>query len=332
VDVAITNFRLSTDSISVAHLADAGYSYQYLSEVSYSLKKGPLTLLFCQENKLQVILSSHTTFDLQDSNFVFARVVAGDSEKEIAQQRSVLFFVDIGVVVFVFLILLVIFLTMTYLNWVEEKKEKAERTTGDESPHYLGLPPSELALLEVGEEPSSLPEAPVATNVSHDDSSSSSSSSSSLSSSPSGSGKSDIAEDSSHTVYNLLEEGTNKTHPFNTPINAQEESIQAEEDAIVPIGEEYPNEKVADHPILPKGNTGSPFLERIDVTAANQTKESSMNFEDMSDDSSLINGMFEEGELRNPEEGEDPESENQVDEDTFDTLSFSLSSNSKWEE
>jgi hypothetical protein len=75
VTVVITNFRLSTDVLSVAHLSEEGKSgslYPSMNEISYSLKGGPLTLLFCSESKLQVILSSHNDFDLKESNFLFA--------------------------------------------------------------------------------------------------------------------------------------------------------------------------------------------------------------------------------------------------------------------
>jgi hypothetical protein len=71
VNVIIKNFRVTTDIISVAHLSEAGYSYRSLNEIPYSLKSGPLTLFFCSGKKLQVILASHSSFDLMENNFLY---------------------------------------------------------------------------------------------------------------------------------------------------------------------------------------------------------------------------------------------------------------------
>jgi hypothetical protein len=71
VTVVIKNFRLSTDIISVTHLSAAGFPYFSVKDIPYSSKSGPLTLLFCENNKLQVQLSTHSVFNLQESNFLF---------------------------------------------------------------------------------------------------------------------------------------------------------------------------------------------------------------------------------------------------------------------
>jgi hypothetical protein len=55
VNVAIENFRISTDMISLAHLVDDGYLYSSVNEVPHSLLDGPLTLSFCSNNRLRVI-------------------------------------------------------------------------------------------------------------------------------------------------------------------------------------------------------------------------------------------------------------------------------------
>jgi sugar lactone lactonase YvrE len=74
VNVVIKNFRLSTDVISVTHLSntDSRLIYSTLNQISYSLHSGqPLTLLFCSRSRLQVILSSQSSFALTESNFLF---------------------------------------------------------------------------------------------------------------------------------------------------------------------------------------------------------------------------------------------------------------------
>jgi hypothetical protein len=71
VNVVIKNFRLTTDILSVAHLVEAGYAYRSLDDIPYSLKSGSLTLFFCAENKLQLDLASHKSFDLSETNFLF---------------------------------------------------------------------------------------------------------------------------------------------------------------------------------------------------------------------------------------------------------------------
>jgi hypothetical protein len=122
LNVVIQNFRLLTDAISVAHLADAGYYYPSLNEISYSAKNGPLTLLFCSENKLQVILSSHNSFDLQDNNFVFTQIAENDlNEHNVG--NSILVRVQIGVVCGVFVFLLLVFFTLSFQHKQEEKEK-----------------------------------------------------------------------------------------------------------------------------------------------------------------------------------------------------------------
>jgi hypothetical protein len=123
VDLVITNFRLSTDVISVAHLQNFGYSYDYPNEISYFAKDGknqPLTLLFCPESKLQLILLSHTSFDLKESNFFFVRSDNSGSKKENA---SVLAQAEIGIAFAVIGILYLIFYCLFYQNTLEEQEQ-----------------------------------------------------------------------------------------------------------------------------------------------------------------------------------------------------------------
>jgi hypothetical protein len=124
VDVAIKNFRLSTDVINLMHLSEHSYYYPSLNEISYSLKSGqPLTLLFCHENKLQLILSSHTNFDLRERNFFFTESNPDNNENQI-QTSQELMFVQIGIILGLILFLLSICLTLTYQN--RKKKEKED--------------------------------------------------------------------------------------------------------------------------------------------------------------------------------------------------------------
>jgi hypothetical protein len=122
VNVVITNFRLSTDLISVVHLSEgqSAYSYPTMNEISYSLKGGPLTLFFCSVNKLQVILSSHTQFDLTESNFLFASSENGNRN---AIQDSVLASAQIGIALGV-LVFLFLCIVVTKNDPQEEWKEK----------------------------------------------------------------------------------------------------------------------------------------------------------------------------------------------------------------
>jgi hypothetical protein len=106
VDVVIQNFRLSTDIISVAHLTKAGYSYLSLNDISYS-KSDPLTLLFCSENKLQVILSSYYSFDLQANNFLFTDGNEYDAKQHI-KSDTILARVQTGIVFAVLFFLLTV--------------------------------------------------------------------------------------------------------------------------------------------------------------------------------------------------------------------------------
>jgi hypothetical protein len=128
LDVVISNFRLSTDIISVFHLSEAGYSNPALSSIAYSNRKGPLTLLFCSENKLQVILSSHATFDLQEPNFLFTQINGIDSDGAAADKETILNRVQVGVVAGVFVFLILVFSALSYQNKQEEKeREKHEQ-------------------------------------------------------------------------------------------------------------------------------------------------------------------------------------------------------------
>jgi hypothetical protein len=123
VDIVIQNFRDSTDIISVVHLVKAGFSYLSLNDISYS-KIDPLTLLFCSENKLQVILSSYTEFVLQENNFLFAQRNGHDlNQKDINKKNTFLARVQLGVVFAVLLFLLAIFLVLSYKSKSEEKRK-----------------------------------------------------------------------------------------------------------------------------------------------------------------------------------------------------------------
>jgi hypothetical protein len=120
VDVVITNFRLSTDLISVVHLSEAGYFYPSLSDIPYHSSSNDLvTLLFGAENKLQVILSSHTTFNLQENNFLFS--LMGTDENEQFSSATILATVEIGVIAGVLIFLGLIFGALAYQDRKEEK-------------------------------------------------------------------------------------------------------------------------------------------------------------------------------------------------------------------
>jgi hypothetical protein len=124
-DVIIENFRITTDIISVTHLSEDGYSYYSLEKISYSLKRGqPLTLLFCSENRLQVILSSHNRFDLREENFLF---VPEDSQKRNhnSVHRSSSFRNIMIVCGFLFFLAIGVY-ALSYQNNLEEKKRLEE--------------------------------------------------------------------------------------------------------------------------------------------------------------------------------------------------------------
>jgi hypothetical protein len=122
LDVVISNFRVSTDMISVIHLSEDGYSYPSLNSIAYSTTKGPLTLLFCSENKLQVILSSHTSFDLRESNFLFT-LTDGLETAEHESKNTWLNRVQVGIVTGVLVFLIIVFSVLTYQHKKEEKEE-----------------------------------------------------------------------------------------------------------------------------------------------------------------------------------------------------------------
>jgi hypothetical protein len=143
VNLAITNFRLSTDIISVAHLSSESGSYPSLNEISYSLKKGPLTLLFCSENKLQVILSSHTSFDLQEKNFLFSSLQSdSENDKESIYRKSVLALVQLGVVSAMFLFLFLIYFALSYQNKLEDNEKKIKFEYLDYEDNNVLIPPA----------------------------------------------------------------------------------------------------------------------------------------------------------------------------------------------
>jgi hypothetical protein len=122
VNVAISNFRLATDILSVAHLADSDYSYPSLYEISYFVREGsgqPLTFFFCEGNKLQVILSSHSSFDLSESNFIFAARM-GNSGKHSHQSIANALLEQIPVLI-TLIVLMILFLCVCAVKPSEEK-------------------------------------------------------------------------------------------------------------------------------------------------------------------------------------------------------------------
>jgi hypothetical protein len=106
VNVMIKNFRLSTDIISVAHLSEAGYLYHSVSEIPFSLKTGSLKFFFCAGNKLQVDLSSHTSFDLSESNFLF--LLLSNGKQQNSSEDSVTARIQIGIAFGILLLFIVI--------------------------------------------------------------------------------------------------------------------------------------------------------------------------------------------------------------------------------
>jgi hypothetical protein len=125
VNVVIKNFRLSTDILSVAHLPSGGYSS--MSDLTYSLKAGqPLTFLFCPPgNKLQVIMSSHTSFDLAESNFLFSSISSAHRGRTGYKRSSqTLMFVQIGFVYGVIVLVLVICGVFAYQNKIKIKEDE----------------------------------------------------------------------------------------------------------------------------------------------------------------------------------------------------------------
>jgi hypothetical protein len=135
VIVTIENFRVSTDIISVAHLSEAGFSYPSLNEISYSLKSGPLTFLFCSENNLQVILSSHSSFDLQGSNFIFTPTTDNNDRKNVVDSQ--LAQVQVVVVVLVLSLLFCIWAALVHhdekVQEIENKKQENKWSNDEES-------------------------------------------------------------------------------------------------------------------------------------------------------------------------------------------------------
>jgi hypothetical protein len=108
VDIAIQNFRISTDTISLVHLVDektGNILYSSMKDLSFARTKGPLTLLLCENNKLQVILSSHSSFALQEKNFLFFPDIGGDQSDNNNDQNSVLEEAQMGIALSVLILL-----------------------------------------------------------------------------------------------------------------------------------------------------------------------------------------------------------------------------------
>jgi hypothetical protein len=134
VDLVITNFRLSTDIISVAHLQTSGYSYPSLNEIPFVVRDGvaqPVTLLFCSEGRLQVILSSHRSFGLTERNFLFVPPV---TDEPTIVKGSGLVQAQIAIVFAVFGFLFLIFSALAYQN----RKDEEERMKHEQQ--WLLLP------------------------------------------------------------------------------------------------------------------------------------------------------------------------------------------------
>jgi hypothetical protein len=124
-DVIIENFRITTDVISVIHLSEDGYSYSSLETIPYSVtSEQPLTLLFCSKNRLQVILSSHTRFDLLEENFLFAPEDSQNRNHKSVHRRIT--FRNIMIVCGFLFFLAVGVYALSYQNNLEEKKRLEE--------------------------------------------------------------------------------------------------------------------------------------------------------------------------------------------------------------
>jgi Golgi nucleoside diphosphatase len=126
VKVSITNFRLSTDLISVGHLSDGDAAYLSLNDISYS-NTDPLTIIFCSENKLQLILFSHNSLTLSEPNFLFKPIEeeyhkAVDKDTVLARR-----FMSELSLVFCFFYLLSSQLFIININNKRKTKEKAAK-------------------------------------------------------------------------------------------------------------------------------------------------------------------------------------------------------------
>jgi sugar lactone lactonase YvrE len=133
VDVVITNFRLSWDIISITHLESSGYSYRSLDQISYFTRAGdnqPLTLLFCEENKLQVILSSQTSFRLESGNFLF--IPSKSTGGPVGKQNSVLVQAELGIVFAVFVVIYLIFYAEVYQIRLDEQEHEQQFLLSEE--------------------------------------------------------------------------------------------------------------------------------------------------------------------------------------------------------
>jgi sugar lactone lactonase YvrE len=127
VNVVIKNFRLSTDIINVAHLSEAGFSYFALKDITYFSKEGLLTLLFCEKNKLQVLLTTfNSQFQLQESNFLFSPSLNDEKRNNKKDKDSMASAqIEIGIVFAV----LCLFCWFIYVNRTRDDKNTPESTS-----------------------------------------------------------------------------------------------------------------------------------------------------------------------------------------------------------
>jgi hypothetical protein len=137
VKVVIKNFRLSTDIISVAHLSEAGFSYFSIKDILYSFKFGQLTLFFCESNKLQIVLTTHSSFKLQESNFLFTPKVNGyqlhnDKDSVLAQVKVFIVFIALG-----------LFGWILYLNRVDKNTSESVSYVSGEEDEIITEPASD---------------------------------------------------------------------------------------------------------------------------------------------------------------------------------------------
>jgi sugar lactone lactonase YvrE len=121
VVITIENFRTSTDVLDLSHLT--GFSYSSLNDITYSFVKENLFFSFCSDT-LQVILVSHSSFDLEEKNFIFSPVVSdsGNNQNQSKHQRRNAF-IQIGIIGGVGIIVFHFFVYLSRKGGKEEKEK-----------------------------------------------------------------------------------------------------------------------------------------------------------------------------------------------------------------